>query len=392
LIVGAGIGGLAAGLALQRAGWQVRVFERAATPRELGFALGLAPNAIRALDELGVGETVMAHAGTADSLSRGTGGHLAVEIRRPDGRVLRKLALHRDELAGAMLPAIVMRPALHAALLGAVGAETIQSDSEAVGFENDGSHAILRLADGSIARGDVLIGADGVASIIRKQLHPYEPPPRPSGYFALRGASPAVRLMEGRQFIAYFGSGIEVGVVQASETMVYWYISLLADDVKRGPLDVASVFQRFTSGFDRQFLAIARAAVDMRLDELFVRAPLRSWGTGPVTLLGDAAHPMLPHTGQGAAQALEDAVVLGRTLATPGNRMFALREYERRRARAAAQVVRMGPRIARLTTTRNPVIGWVRTGVIRFVPQRMLRSAFIQRRDTAQESGAAAQG
>jgi 2-polyprenyl-6-methoxyphenol hydroxylase-like FAD-dependent oxidoreductase len=392
LIVGAGIGGLAAGLALQRAGWKVRIFERAAAARELGFALGLAPNALRALDELGVADAVMAHAATADSLSRATGGRLAVEIRRPDGRALRKLALHRDELAGATLPAIVMRPALHAALLGAVGAGTIQPDSDAVGFDDDGTHAILHLADGSIARGDVLIGADGVASIIRRQLHPHEAPPRPSGYFALRGASPAVSLMEGRQFIAYFGSGIEVGVVQASETMVYWYISLLADEVKCGSLDVGSVFQRFTSAFDRRFLAIARTAVDMRLDELFVREPLSRWGAGLVTLLGDAAHPMLPHTGQGAAQALEDAVTLGRTLATSGNRMSALREYERRRAGAAAQVVRMGPRIARLTTTRNPVIGWMRTGVIRFVPQRMLRNAFIQRRNAPPASGAAGQG
>ena len=392
LIVGAGIGGLAAGLALKRAGWQVRIFERAAAPRELGFALGLAPNAIGALGKLGIADSVLAHAGTADSLSRSTSGRLAAEVRRPDGRVLRRLTFHRDELRGAALPAIVMRPALHTALLQAVGPEIVQPENEVVGYEDDRGHAVVRLANGDVARGDVLVGADGVASVVRRQLHPNEAPPAPSGYFALRGASRAVPLLDGRQFIAYFGRGIEVGVVQASETMVYWYVSLLADEVKRGPVDAAAVLERFTSGFDRQFQAIARAAVDMRLDELFVRDPLLKWGAGPVTLLGDAAHPMLPHTGQGAAQALEDAVALGQALAGPANQIVALREYERRRASAAARVVRLGPRLARLTTTRNPIIGWGRSAAIRFVPQRMLRAAFVQRRAARQAMEAASQG
>ncbi len=381
LIVGAGIGGLAAGVALKQAGWRVRIFERTAIPRELGFALGLAPNAIDALASLGVSGTVMGQAGTAESLSRSSGGRLIAEIRRPDGRVLRQFIVDRGELAGIAVPAIVMRPALHAALLQAVGLETVQPDSDAVGVEDAGSHVMLRLASGEVVHGDVLIGADGVASVIRRQLHPHEPPPRPSGYFALRGASPAVPLLDGRQFIAYFGPGVEVGVVQATATIIYWYVSLLADEVTRGPVNAAAVFERFTSGFDPQFQAIARAAADMRLDELFMRDPLQKWGAGLVTLLGDAAHPMLPHTGQGAAQALEDAVALGRALATPGNRIGALREYERRRSTTAARVVRLGPRIARVTTTRNPVIGWLRTSAIRLVPQRMLLNAFVRRRD-----------
>lgn len=393
LVVGAGIGGLAAGVALQQAGWRVRIFERTSAPRELGFALGLAPNAIDALASLGVADTVMRQAGTAELLSRTSGGRLIAEIRRTDGRVLRRFIVHREDLAGITVPAIVMRPALHTALLEAAGPETVQTDSTAVGVEDAGGHVLLRLASGETVRGDLLIGADGVASVIRKYLHPHEPAPRPSGYFALRGASPAVPLLDGRQFIAYFGPGVEVGVVQATDTMIYWYVSLLADDVTRGPVNATAVFERFTSRFDPQFRAIARAAAaDMRLDELFMRDPLQTWGSGLVTLLGDAAHPMLPHTGQGAAQALEDAVALGRALAPPGNRIGALREYERRRAPAAAQVVRLGPRIARVTTTRNPVIGWLRTAAIRLVPQRMLLNSFGRRRDAPLDSGAARQG
>jgi 2-polyprenyl-6-methoxyphenol hydroxylase-like FAD-dependent oxidoreductase len=375
LIVGAGIGGLSAGLALQRAGWNVRLFEQAATPRELGFALGLAKNAIRALREIGVAGAVLPQAATPAMMSATTGGRLMAEIRRTDGRVLRRLVLDRDELPPGDMPAVVMRPALHTALLQAIGPEAIAAGSEAIGFERDDDRVVLRLANGLAISGDVLVGADGVASVIRRQLHPDEAPPRPSGYFALRGASPAVHLLDGRHFILYFGSGIEVGVVQASETMVYWYVSLLASDVRRGSLEVPAVLQRFTGGFDPQFRAIAGAAIDMRLDELFVRDPLPTWGAGPVTLLGDAAHPMLPHTGQGAAQTLEDAVALGRALAAPGNRLAALRQYERLRAAGAGQVVRMGPRIARVTTTRNPVIGGLRNGAIRFTPRALMLKA-----------------
>jgi 2-polyprenyl-6-methoxyphenol hydroxylase-like FAD-dependent oxidoreductase len=393
LIVGGGIGGLAAGVALKRAGWTVRIFERAANLREVGFALGLAPYAVDALRNLGVADAVLAEAATPALMAAPTGGRLTAELRRSNGRVLRRLSLDLAALPQGNLPALVTRPVLHGALLQAVGGETIATESEAVAFEIEDSHVRLQLANGMSATGDVLVGADGVASVIRRQLHPQEAAPRPSGYFALRGVSPAVHLLDGRHFILYFGPGIEVGVVQASATMVYWYVSLLADEVRRGALEPEAVLRRFTADVDEQFRAIAAAAVDMRLDELFVRDPLPKWGTGPVTLLGDAAHPMLPHTGQGAAQALEDAVALGRALGSPGNRLAALRQYERERAPRAYAVVRTGPRIARLATTRNPLVGFVRNTAIRLsllIPQPLLLRALLPGADARDRAAVAA--
>jgi 2-polyprenyl-6-methoxyphenol hydroxylase-like FAD-dependent oxidoreductase len=365
LIAGAGIGGLAAGLALRRAGWNIRIFERTDTPRELGFGLGLAPNAIRALRELGIVSTVLAEAATM-------GDRAVAEMRRADGRVLRRLIVRREQLPPGDMMAIVLRPVLHTTLLDAVGRDAILSGREVVGFEAADAGVRVRFANGDTTTGDVLIGADGVGSVIRTQLHPTEPPPHPSGYFALRGASPATQLLDGVQFIVYFGRAIEVGVVQASRTTVYWYVSLLKDDVDGGALDPRSVLHRFTSTFDRQFQAITAAASEIRLDELFAREPLKAWGSGPVTLLGDAAHPMLPHTGQGAAQALEDAVELGRALTAPGDPSAALRAYENIRAPKTRKVVKMGPRIARVTTTRNPVLGALRDSAIRLIPERLL--------------------
>ena len=370
LIAGAGIGGLAAGIALRRSGWDIRVFERADTPRAIGFALGLAPNAVAALRELGIADTVVAQGITPT----------AVEVRRVDGRVLRRFAGRLAERPGGDLPSVILRPVLHRALLDAVGPVAVELNHAAVGFRPDGRRVALELDNGTTATGDIVVGADGVGSIIRAQLHAEETAPQPSGYFAVRGQSPAIEKLGGLQALWYFGPGVESGVIQASPDAIYWFVSLHSEDVKTGPLDVASVMRRCTVDFDEQFHAITGATPphDMRLDELFVRTPLDQWGAGAVTLLGDAAHPVLPHTGQGAAQALEDAVALGRVMRAGGDHLAALRRYERVRGRHTRRVINMAPWIAAITTTRNPVMGFLRNTAIRMVPERALVRVFTQ--------------
>ena len=142
LIVGAGIGGLSAGIALKKAGWTIRIFERAASPRELGFGLAIAPNAVAALRELGVVDRVLAQ-GVAPT--RG-------ELRTMDGKVLKRAELPPRALGGTLVMAL--RPALHGALLEAVGMESIALGREAVGFTATCDRVSVCFADGGVAEGD----------------------------------------------------------------------------------------------------------------------------------------------------------------------------------------------------------------------------------------------
>ena len=339
----------------------MRVVEQAQSPRELGFALALAPNALAALRELGLKDDVVSRGIEVKSF----------EARRPDGRVMKRVDLRGH----AVQSVVTLRPALHGTLLSAVGPDALILGRRAVTLAPPGDDgAAVVLDDGSRLRGDIVVGADGVGSVVRQALHPAEAPPRPSGYHALRGVSHDVGDRLGTADAAiYLGDGVEVGFARASASAVYWYISLV-DELASGA--VTETIERCLRGFDANALAIADAAKpeDLRRDRLFYRDPIHDWGTGRVTLLGDAAHPVLPHTAQGAALALEDAVALGLVLRGT-DAAAALRRYERVRAPRTRSVVRSGPRIAAMTTTRSRVRSAVRGTLMRLTPARALAVA-----------------
>ncbi len=366
MIVGAGIGGLAAAIALRRGGWEVGVVEQAASPRELGFALALAPNALRALGELGLRAAIVSQGVEVRTF----------EIRRIDGRVLKRVDLHGD----AVQSVVVLRQTLHGTLLDTVGEGALQLGRRVNGVADSGvgsRSSIQSLAFDDrdsipLPAAEVIVGADGVGSVIRRALHPGEAPPRPSGYHALRGVThDAGDALGGADAAVYLGDGVEIGCARASASAVYWYVSLVDEFVGA---DIVATLERCMHGLDPRVGAIAHAArrEDIRLDRLLCRAPLNRWGRGRVTLLGDAAHPVLPHTAQGAALALEDALALGLVLARARDVEVGLRSYEQVRAARTQTVVNAGPRIAAMTTTRSRVKGALRAALVRLIPARAL--------------------
>lgn len=282
-------------------------------------------------------------------MSRGAGVK-SFEVRRPDGRVVKRIVLR----GAAMHSIVLLRTALHGTLLDAVGPDSLDLG--------------CRVTEVGSLTPDVIVGADGVGSTIRRALHPDEPPPRASGYHALRGVSDAGGdALGGADFAVYLGDGVEIGLAKAGATAIYWYISLL-DELARP--DAGATLERCTRALDPRAIAIIRAAppASVRHDQLFVRAPLARWGRGNVTLVGDAAHPVLPHTAQGAALALEDAVALGLALRGARDPVAALRRYEDVRAARTRRTIFAGPRIASLTTTRSRSRMFVRSALLGLLP------------------------
>ena len=364
VIVGAGIGGLAAAIALERAGYRVTVLERAPELRELGFALLLAGNAMRALRMLGVAERVLAQAEVARD----------GDLRAMDGRVLKRVSMAGIQDAIGEAAVCSLREVLHGALLAQLTAAEIRTRARAVGFEQSASGVEVQLEDGERVAGDLLVAADGLHSVVRAALH--GDALRASGLTAYRGVARAAHWhATGTQF---FGRGIEAGVGRAGAGAVYWYLSH-KEPAARTALEPKAAALDCTRGCDPELVAlIERTDPDhVRRDELFDRAPLQAWGRGRATLLGDAAHPMLPHAGQGAAQALEDAVVLGRCLASGTDPVAGLRRYERLRIARTTKVVSIARRNARISSVDNPWVCALRDQLLAHGPAAMMEKQLV---------------
>jgi salicylate hydroxylase len=341
-IVGGGIGGVAAATALLRRGIDVHLYEQAPALTEVGAGVAIQPNGVRMLRRLGLG----------DDLLRLGARWMDPQFRRPDGSFA--AFMWPPEAAGQIEFFGMHRADLLAMFVDRLPKHIIHTGHRCVGFEQNDTEATLSFANGTRATADAVIAADGIHSVLQQFVIP---PARPefSGQVAHRGIISAASVSwPAGQMRNWLGPGKHFLVFPVRASTLVNYVGFVTTTEQSreswsAPGDPAALAREF-AGWDPMVEAILREARHTFRWGLYDREPLPKWTSGRLTLLGDAAHPMLPHAGQGANQAIEDGVALAAVLARADRHSAprALQIYERlRRERTAAVQQRSRLNLAR---------------------------------------------
>ncbi|MER8101451.1 FAD-dependent monooxygenase [Kitasatospora sp. NPDC094016] len=347
IVIGGGIGGLSAALALHRRGIPVTVHERAASLEPVGAGLALAPNALRALDRLGVGERLRALASP----------HPAIGLRHPSGRWLARTDTATFEACFGETITAVARADVIAALVDALPDGTVRTDSPAALVTPGGTTepAVVWTPDGDRPAA-LVVAADGLRSATRAQLFPQHPGPRYSGFTTWRTIVSPTRRPDAVGEV--WGRGQLAGVVPLADGRVYVYGAALAPAGARAADgdEKAELLRRFGTWCAPvpRLLTLAEPGRVLRHDVWDLADPLPAYHHGRVALLGDAAHAMCPFQGQGACQAIEDAVVLASALTPAGDPAATLPAYTAARLPRTTAIVTGSRRIGDLVALRTP--------------------------------------
>jgi len=349
VVIGAGIGGLAAAASLHSVGWDVIVCERAPVVEAAGAGLALAPNGLRALDTIGVGDAVRAHAVSQE-----------MGIRSPDGRWLLRSRTEQMVMSRFGDPVILLpRAQVIEALLSCVPGPALALSTEVTSVVPGGSAAARVVTTAGELDAELVVAADGIGSATRAALFPGHPGLRYAGFTTWR-------LLTGQAtsplpMAETWGRGTVFGVMPLCDGRVYCYAAAPAAQGARSGDELAELVRLFGTWHEPipGLLARAEPSAVLRHDVAELATPLPCFHHGRVALLGDAAHPMAPNLGQGACQALEDAVVLSRLAAGAGTDDLpaVLASYTATRLPRTTDVVRWSHRAARMTTwTARPAV------------------------------------
>lgn len=358
IIAGGGIGGMAAALALRQAGIDVTIFERAPAFAEVGAGMSLWPNASRVLQSLGILAPVVARGETVTRFN----------LLRPDGTTISTIPM-----AGFSTPALcIHRADLHQVLHQALPANCLESNQTIQSFAQSADRVTARFGCGLEARADGLIGADGINSVIRSQIHGAAKPIY-RGYCIWRGIAPDLGATIRGHISETWGAGQRFGILPMGQGRICWYATrngppAQPDAAKGRKHEVQELFQDWHHPIPA--LIAATESADIIKSDARDRNPLRKWGVGCVTLLGDAAHPITPNVGQGACMAIEDAACLAKLLSGPADVATAFRSYEAMRSPRTAFVARQARRIGMIGQWENPWIVKGRNFITRLVLAR----------------------
>jgi 2-polyprenyl-6-methoxyphenol hydroxylase-like FAD-dependent oxidoreductase len=358
VVAGAGIGGLCAAIAMRRQGFKVTVLEKQPSPREAGAGLALWANAVRALSRIGVGDLVQSIAvpDGAGGMFDGRGRPLAiVPVRAFVERFGEPtLFVHRPEFLDCLWQRCDA---------------TIRCNTTVSGFRQTEDGVTVTCADGYELKADLLVGADGIRSVVRRELG-YPSRLRCSGTIAYRGVTGVAGSglpTEGSFWGIYLGRGVQAGCGPMSNGRAYWYVCVngRAGGPQRPSAHRAEALAH-VSPWPETMQRLVAATPDGAIlrNNVYDLPPIPRWSQGSVTLLGDAAHATTPHLGQGACMAIEDAAALGRALSETKDVRVALSRYETARVARCNRVTRTSRIFGRFLQTENLLLSWIRNAIL----------------------------
>ncbi len=358
LIAGGGIGGLALAALLHRRGRECVVLERAPRFDPVGAGIVIQPNAVKALRIGGIEEAIVNRGAPMERM----------QIRDDRGRILSSIegAVFRRRFAVGAFG--FHRSTLHAALARLIPETSIRLNATIRSCGATAAGAFVELADGEALEGEGLVAADGLHSVVRRELV-RDGEPRYSGYTSWRGVVARGALWPAGQMSESWGCGARFGLVAIDGDRLYWFATANAAAGGR-EASKGDLLRRFAEWHDP-----IRAVIEATPDEAILRTdiadrdPIQKWSDGRITLLGDAAHPMTPNLGQGGGQAIEDAVVLDLCLSASTDVADAFKDYESRRLERTARVVSEARRFGRIGQLENAAARWARDLAMRLTPQ-----------------------
>ena len=343
VVVGAGIGGVTAAVALQQQGWRVTVLERAHELGEVGAGLSIWPSAAAVLHELGV---TGVDPGPAHPGPQG--------LRLANGRWI----LRSDDLYSAQA-VMIHRAELHRRITNQFGPDvTVRTGFTVTGVEQDSTGATVRGA-GEELRSDLVVAADGLRSTVRGILHPRYQGPRYVGYTSYRGLAQLDTDDGGGET---WGRGRRFGFIRLVDGRFYWYATANQPAGQKGDRRTATAL--FADWHDPIPAVVAATTAVLKNDLYDLALPLVPFVSGRVVLLGDAAHAMTPNLGRGACSAIEDAGALARHFSEDGSLEVALAGYDRERRKATTRLLAISHRVGTLGQIEHPTLGAIRDGAL----------------------------
>jgi len=360
VIVGGGIGGLSAAIALRAAGFHTEVFEQAPKLREVGAGVGLWSNAIESLDQLGVGDEIRAACRPLRTMAGAN----------PSGKTLTSIDL--DALGPDFAKAacrVVLRPSLLAALARRLPIDTIKTGRRVVGVAG----GELRFEDGGSEKADLIVGADGLHSVVRPSVVD-SGEVRYSGQTCFRGVARMPPPDPGT-LRDVLGAGQRGSVCPVDDGTVYWWV---AHNAPAGEIAPSGKRRQLLLGRYRGWPFGLPEAIEATPDEAILqndlvdRPPAKRYCSGRFVLVGDAAHPTTPNLGQGANMAIDDAIVLTRALRQEPNVEAALARYEKERLPRTRLVVKRSWSFGRMCTWKSGIAVALREAMVQMTPAKLM--------------------